>query len=188
MSLTNIYIFFCYLSNFSTPHYPWLPRYRAKKCKNSSEKCAKVTEPVPVLTKLSLSLTTLPEFFSWTIFIFWYPARFIFCPLATNPHIYTLHHCTVSLWYVTALKFNGLEFKLIKVSNFERKSNIEQWIKNYNIIWYRIKDCEICDLLDFCDFNTIKPFWVDDSGAGYKFKSLLFEEGGDHSVSYAHAE
>ncbi len=95
ISLTNIEIFSLLSIKIFNTHYPWLPRCLAKKCKNSSEKCAEVTDPVPVLTKLSLSLTTLPEFFSCTIFLFWFPAKFIFCPLATNPHISTLHHYPV---------------------------------------------------------------------------------------------
>ncbi len=113
----HTYFYLVYVKIFNI-HYPWLPRCLAKKCKNSSEECAKVTEPVPVLTKLSLSLATLPEFFSCTIVIFWYPARFIFCPLSSTPHIYTLHHCTVLLWFVTALKLTGIEFKRIKAPNF----------------------------------------------------------------------
>jgi hypothetical protein len=58
-----------------------------------------------------------------------------------------------------------------------------------------IKDCEIFDLLDFCDFNTIKPFWVDDFGEEDKFniyfkkKNFFFGGGALHySISFSHAK
>ncbi len=37
-----------------------------------------------------------------------------------------------------------------------------------------IKDCEIFDLLDFCDVNAKKPYWVDDFGEEDKFNIVLF--------------